>query len=70
MGQFTLRIQCPPKTCCQIAEAMDLSFAQQVFTFGKATSFWNHLLVKFKDESSSSSDSRIPACKEIKQRRT
>ena len=63
MGQFTLHIQCPPKTYGQIAGAMDSSFAQQVFTFGKATSFWNHLLVKFKDESASSSDSRIPACK-------
>ena len=41
----------------------DLSFAQQVFTFRKATSFWSHLLVIFKDESASSSDSRKPAYK-------
>ena len=67
MDQFSLRIQCPPKTCRQMAEAMDLSFAQQVFTFRKATSFWNHLLVKFKDESASSSDSRIPARLQVNQ---
>ena len=40
-----LYIQCPPKMCCLIA---DLSFAQQVFTFRKATSFWSHLRVILK----------------------
>ena len=27
-----LSVKCPQKTCCQVAEVMDLSFAQQVFT--------------------------------------
>ena len=57
---FTLHTVSAPKMCCLIA---DLSIAQQVFTFRKATSFLSHLLVIFKDESASSSDSRKPAYK-------